>query len=181
MLKKCTRRDGGFTLAELLVVLLLIGIFTGIIIVEMRGTFTDALLRSSAREVMSGLSLAGSRAVSLNQSHSFELNRTERTFSVRSDQKGRGSENEDQSSETGEIDERITVEIRDPAEVTENEQPEPSRDEPPQGGRDVIRFYPDGTADAREIILRDNNNGELVLRINPITGRVRVQEEETLE
>ena len=44
--------------------------------------------------------------------------------------------------------------------------------------RDVIVFYPDGTADRREIVLRDSESAELVLRINPVTGRVRIAESE---
>jgi type II secretion system protein H len=178
------RWEQGFTLTELLVVLAVIGIFTGIMVAEMRGTFQEALLRSSARGLMSGLSLASTRAVSLNQAHLFELNRAENEFVVRAQarapKRGLGTaEEEDRAAETSEIDERITVEIRDPAAVLEEEpgvEPAVAREQP-RSERDTIRFYPDGTADAREIILRDNNNAELVLRVNPITGRVRVQEE----
>ncbi len=174
--------QGGFTLTELLVVLLLIGIFTGLMIAEMRGTFQDALLRSSARDVMSGLSIAGSRAVSLNQPHLFEWNATDNEFSVRATKTERGSD-EAEAVERKRMDERVTIEIRDPsrgleseAESQSNEPQAPDESQPLR--RDVIQFYADGTADAREIALRDNNNGELILRINPVTGRVRVQEDE---
>jgi hypothetical protein len=156
---------------------MLIGIFTGVILVEMRGTFADALLRSTARQIMSGLSLASSRAISLNQPHFFELSSADHKFTVRSQQNRRASpEEEKESTESEKIDERVTVEIRDPAEPARQElQDQPG--EPPPPKRDLIYFYPDGTADAREIVLRDNNNVELVLRISPITGRARVQEE----
>ena len=171
-------REAGFTLTELLVVLMLIGILTGVIVVEMQGTFANALLRSTSRQIMSGLSLASSRAISLNQPHSFEWTRAENKFTVRSQQKKRASaEQEEMPAESEKIDERITVELRDPSASDEQE----AREEPDQTQRpnaDMIYFYPDGTADAREIVLRDNNNAELVLRISPITGRVRVQEEE---
>ena len=166
-----------FTLTELLVVLLLIGIFTGAMVAEMRGTFEDAVLRSSARQIMSGLSLASSRAISLNQPYAFQLNSADNEFTVRPQQKARASaEDEEQSIDTDQIDKRISVEIRNPTDLPE-ERAQDEQTKSPRPDRDVVYFYPDGTADAREIILRDNNKAELVLRINPVTGRVRVQEE----
>ena len=39
-----------------------------------------------------------------------------------------------------------------------------------------IFFYPDGTADASEIVLRDRDGFRLALRINPVTARVRIIE-----
>ena len=170
-------REAGFTLTELLVVLMLIGILTGVIVVEMQGTFANALLRSTSRQIMSGLSLASSRAISLNQPHFFELSSADHKFTVRSQKNGRASaEAENGSTESEKIDERITVEIREPAEPT-GQEPQDQPGETRRPKRDLIFFYPDGTADAREIVLRDNNNIEMVLRISPITGRVRVQDE----
>lgn len=37
----------------------------------------------------------------------------------------------------------------------------------------TITLYPDGTADAVEIVLRDREGFRLGLRINPITARVQ--------
>jgi type II secretion system protein H len=167
--------QAGFTLTELLVVVTLIGIFAGVIVAEMRGTFADALLHSTARQMMSGLGLASSRAISLNQPYAFELSTADHKFTVRSKQNGRDSADEEKSPESGKIDERITVQIRDPDEPAEQE-PRAEEPERPRMERDIIYFYPDGTADAREIVLRDKESVELVLRISPITGRVRVIE-----
>jgi hypothetical protein len=44
------------------------------------------------------------------------------------------------------------------------------------GGRVVIGFYPDGTADPAEIQLRDRQGFGLLLKISPVTARVRVLE-----
>ena len=168
---------GGFTLTELLIVLLLIGILSGLMLAEMGGTFQDALLRSSAREVMSGLGLASSHAVSLNQAHSFTFDHGKNAFAVQRKDAGSKEGEEQPRSETRQIDERIKIQIRDPADVPE-EEGETAPPEDPKAERDVIMFYPDGTADRREIVLRDRDNVELVLRINPITGRVRIAENE---
>ena len=40
----------------------------------------------------------------------------------------------------------------------------------------AIAFYPDGTADAGDFILRDADGFRLALHINPITARVHVVE-----
>jgi type II secretion system protein H len=171
-------REGGFTLTELLVVLLVIGIFSGMMVAAMQGTFEDTLLRSSAREVISGLSLASSQAISLNQAHSFEWNGGKNEFTVRRKENTRSvSETAEQFVETRKIDPRVTVEIRDHAAIEEPED-EPEEQPKERAERDLIHFYADGTADAREIVFRDNHNRELMLQINPVTGRVRIAEKE---
>ena len=39
---------------------------------------------------------------------------------------------------------------------------------------EAVTFYPDGTADARQIELTDRDGFRLALRINPVTSRVQV-------
>src|SRR2546423_13151942 len=60
-------RLDSFTLIELMVVLALIGIMTALIIPQMKGTYQDAVLRSTGRQLVDVLSLAGSRAITLSQ------------------------------------------------------------------------------------------------------------------
>ena len=180
-------RNAGFTLTELLVVILLIGIFTGVMLAEMRGSFEDAVLRGCARQLMDGLGLASSRAVSMNQAHTFVFNAAEHEFTVRAQKEGAtpapsDRDGESQTSqpwmEVRKVDERVTIVIRDRAEIpdeTQNQQDDFPAEREERLAPDQIIFYPDGTADAREIVLRDRNNVELSLRINPVTGRVRVE------
>src|ERR1700731_2725658 len=79
----------GFTLIELMVVLVLIGILTALIIPEMRGTFESALLRSSSRELADVLNTAYSRAVTVNQLHRVRIDpATGRYFIERRSRKG---------------------------------------------------------------------------------------------
>ena len=58
-----------------MVVLVLIGIMAALIIPEMKGTFEDALLRSTARKLVSAFNLAASQAVTVNQLHRVRLDR----------------------------------------------------------------------------------------------------------
>jgi type II secretion system protein H len=172
----------GFTLMELMVVLVLIGIVTAMIIPEMKGTFQDALLRSTSRELIGAFSLTSSQAVSLNQLHRVRLDPRTGRYLVERRVFEKGQEGfvpaRDLPGGAGELDSRIAIEVRKPGETSSGA---------PEGGsaaaendaqtQDVVfAFYPDGTADAGEILLRDRDGFQLALRINPITARTHVVE-----
>jgi hypothetical protein len=196
-----------------MVVIVLIGILSAMIIPEMKGTYEDALLRSTGRKFMDVLSLAASRAVSINKTIRVRLD--QRTSRYVIEERLRSGRVEDefapikgvQDSE-GELDRRISVMIRPvmygelSASATEETSFAQSAEEPPLhrydnlndiSGQDTVQslpmggfersaadamilFFADGTADAREILLRDRMGFQLVLRINPVTARVNVME-----
>ena len=82
----------------------------------------------------------------------------------------------------GQFDTRIHVQIRPVTSASaEGADPQPAAvpEKPPAEGvveDEGITFYPDGTADSGEVLLRDQDGFSLLLRINPITSRVRVIE-----
>ena len=177
--------DAGFTLIELMVVIVLIAILSAMILPEMKGSFGDALLRSSGREMINVFSLAYSRAVSLNQVHVVRLDQQTRKYSIERKVRGVGKRTEfaplkDVTGSSGQLDERIAIELRKPDDST-SESPElpksqPEPDEAAQPVKQSVTFYPDGTADAMEVLLRDHAGYGLRLRIDPITARVQVLE-----
>jgi len=73
----------GFTLIELMVVFVLVGIMTAMIIPAMRGTYEDALLRSTSRKLVNVLNLASTRAIALNQPHRVRLDHKNGRYSSR--------------------------------------------------------------------------------------------------
>ena len=170
---------GGFTLLELMIVLVLIAIMAAMIIPEMKGTYDDALLRSSSRKLVDAFSLASSRAVSLNQLHRVRIEKSSGRYSIEA--RGRDPETGEYISVreipggAGELDKRVSVQLQasensadpDAAPLLANAEAEEPAD-------DIIAFYPDGTADPAEVVLRDRAGFEIALRINPITARVQV-------
>ena len=156
------------------------------IIPEMRGTFQDALLRSTSRELVSVFGIASSRAVSINETLQVRVDRNTGQYAIEKRVRDGGRETRfvpvsDIPGGQGKLDTRVSIQIRMPREdaakaadermpaVREGPQPEP-------GAEDAIAFYPDGTADGREIVLRDNDGFRLGLRINAVTARVHIVE-----
>ena len=181
-----------FTLIELMVVLVLIGIMTAVLIPEMRGSYEDALLRSTGRELINVCHLAYSRAVSLNQVHRLQLDvRTGRYVVERRIRETELGEEyaalKDVPGSEGELDKRIAIQIHalseEPAPTPDGSAPETApapAPAPPEAAAQIpdnngaIMFYPDGTADGREIRLRDRDGFRMGLRISPVTARIQI-------
>lgn len=162
----------GFSLIELMVVLLLIAVMSAMIIPAMHGTYEDALLRSTARRLIDVLNLANSRAVTLNQTFQVRLNTTDGKYLLEPLRKAATAPPQFTPFE-GVFDKRISVVLRSPVSLSAPE----ADDEEGRPHTAQISFYPDGTADNRELLLRDRDGFQLALRINPITARVHIVEQ----
>lgn len=174
----------GFTLIELMVVILLLGILTASIIPSMQGTLEAERLHAQCRRLVGAIELAYSRAVTLSQPHRLRLDTNEHRFFLETRRRGPdgragfaaipytpGAE--------GDLDPRIAVRLlpsgtslepeRDGASSASDEpRSSPPVDQPPT-------FYPDGTADAVTLVLQDRQGFRQALEVNPITARVRVR------
>jgi type II secretion system protein H len=169
-----------FTLIELMVVLALIGILSALIVPEMKGTFEDSLLRSTSRDLVNVLSIAASRAVSLNQLHRVRLDaRTGRyVIEKRTRETAQGDEFVPIRipESDGTLDTRISIQIHRMEEppADSSESGESNRNLEGSQAVDSISFNSDGTADRAEILLRDRQGFRMALVINPITSRVKI-------
>ncbi|MCW5558936.1 MAG: GspH/FimT family pseudopilin [Verrucomicrobiae bacterium] len=173
-LRRCT----AFTLMELMVVLALIAILSAAIVPEMKGSFEDAVLRSSARQVVDVCTLANSRAVSLGQIHRVRLDRRSSQWLLEA-QPQRASRAapfqpvRDLAGSTGKVDPRIRLEVR-PGDSSSGPEASAADAADLSATPDTIAFYPDGRADPAEIQLSDRSGATLRLRLNPVTARLRI-------
>lgn len=167
-----------------MVVIVIIGITAAVIVSEMGGTFEAELLRSNAHKIMDACDAASNRAIAVHQPQLLRIDSASGRFAIAP--KNPEFEKEETGIDTagsfGELDTRVSLAIREPQSSDEesdevNASEERSND---HAHSDAITFYPDGTADAREFFLRDRAGVELVLRINPVTGRVRILDDQEL-
>jgi type II secretion system protein H len=197
-------RSQAFTLIELTVVIVLVGILSALIIPEMRGTYEDAILRSTSRQLMDAFHLAYSRAVSFNQPHRVRLDQGTHRYVVEKRVWENGREDFlplwDVPGGEGQLDARISIHMRTAPEDSSGPAPVegmsgvgPSRNTAHQTETtgdsssitdrqgpiaDGLAFYPDGTAEPAEVLLEDRQGFRLLLRINRITAQVRIVEPE---
>ncbi len=180
------QRQRAFTLIELMVVCILLAILAAIIVPEMRGSYQDSLLRASSRKLMDAFDFAYSHAVSRDEVDRVRLDTQGARYVVERRVEKQGQENfeplTDIAGGAGDLDNRISFQVRNSSEDSTNQTTETASDEAvarsesdPEADNS-ISFYPDGTADDREVVLRDQQGFGLALRVNPITARVKIVE-----
>ena len=186
--RKRQKRQYAFTLIELMVVCMLLVILTAVILPEMRGSYQDSLLRATGRRLMDTFDLAYSHAVSRDEVDRVRLDIRNARFMVEQRIEKQGQESfevlKDIPGAEGDLDNRISFEVKNTSEdstnqttpTVSNEAAARDQSNPDPDADNAISFYPDGTADDREVVLRDQEGFGLALRINPITARVKIVE-----
>ena len=180
------KRQRAFTLVELMVVCVLLVILTAVILPEMRGSFQDSLLRATGRKLMDSFDLAYSHAVSRDEVDRVLLDDRDGKYVIEQRVETHGQQDfkalTDIPGAEGTLDNRITFEVKNTLEESTNQTMETVSDDTATHDQSTpevdnsISFYPDGTADDREVVLRDQQGFGLALRVNPITARVKIVE-----
>jgi hypothetical protein len=110
--------------------------------------------------------------VTRNEIHRVRLDRVRSRYALEIKERGKFQALRNVAGSEGEIDRRIAFEMRKNNDA-ESGQESASEDTT----RNTVAFFPDGTADAVDLLLRDREGFQLVLRVNPTTARVEINEE----
>jgi prepilin-type N-terminal cleavage/methylation domain-containing protein len=184
-----TREDAGFTLLELLVVLLLIVLVTGVFATSVGGGF-GVHLRNAGRSLSAELEYVEQRAVTTGQAQRIVIDLDQQVYRVEELPIAEPSadaplpehaENLDLAPPDSGLDfqpvEGSIGEWRaldDAADVDFREVR--LANEAKTAGAVAIAFSPDGASDPAEIWLRDDGGYDLRVRLIAFTGEIRVEE-----
>src|SRR2546423_6043572 len=95
----------GFTLVELMVVITIIAIVSSVMVMEMGGTFEDALLRTNARKLIDVCDSASNRAIAVGHAQILQIDTKTGKFVVHA--KAQDLEERDETVTEGELDIRV--------------------------------------------------------------------------
>lgn len=173
--------ERGFSLIELLAVLVIMAIVVGISLPDLSSLFVSAKDNVAIRQVMTALRSAQEHAIISNASFKVELGIGSKNHEWRISPVDR-PEPEDESSSSGGLD---VIEIGlnviefEAGEGADGEAGKEDRrgdsDERSDLAAFAIVFMPDGTSSGGKIVLESDRGRRYVVNIDPVTGRVSVK------
>lgn len=139
-------RNGGFTLLELVLVMVIIGTVLGAAAPSLRGFFTSRKADDTATRIVSLTRLARSEAVAEGRVHRLQFGARLRTYSVTAQHEGSFRPTASGLGRPIEVPEEVELEL----EVAGA-----------PAGRNYIEFFPDGRTEQATIRLTDIKGGAL--------------------
>lgn len=163
--REALSRRQGFTLIELSVVLILVGVVVLVTFPNLSGLFSGRRLMGFSREMAGALDYARARAVIEGRPQTFRIDRERGEYSLRRKKEDGGERyrrDEEEIVKTWKIPEGIKVgRVELETRVTERFEP-------------VIRFYPRGNSNGAVIPLESVRGDRTRIRVKSYTGRAEV-------
>ncbi|MBF0291262.1 MAG: type II secretion system protein [Nitrospinae bacterium] len=156
---------GGFTLIEMLVVVVIIGIMAGALIPRLPDV-TASRLKSSARRLAGTITYLYERSAATQLVYRLTLDMDSNEFYV-------SLLNKDNQFEETKLDFASRTHLPDNVRV---DSANISAQGAVSSGRADIHFFPGGFTDQAYVYLKDSSGNELTLDVHPLTGRVRILE-----
>lgn len=175
-------RYRGFTLIEMMIVLVIVSIMTVLMIPEMKGSYEEALLRSNARKMSSAFKAAYSRAITTHKLHRVRIDPESSKLMIEE----RSAEPETPyiplkqfDRKTSQLHPNVGIRFHEPLPAFSVDEAgmeqETSRQVSKNVPDGVFLFHPNGTCEGKDIELRDRMGFGLLIRIDAITCRVRFE------
>lgn len=167
----CGAAANGFTLFELLVVLLIIGLAAAFTVPNLAGSLTGMNLRTSAKKISAALRFARSRAVSEMRPYSAFFDLDKNRFSIVTKKQDDDGLNLGKEEDTEDSDVIKTYDLPEGVKIekagTEKEMKET--------GVFIIDFLPSGGNTGGKIVVGNEKKRKFEIIVNFITGAVKTE------
>ncbi len=168
--RKKKNRACGFTLIELVVVLLIIGLFSSLISIHINRAFSDGDLGLASRIIIAEIKDIRAKAAVSHKPYILAIGVGQNRSYVIPPKKDKASFSVDVEIDEKELSDKIKL----PRNVVFQDVIVSGKKI--QQGEALIRFYPDGCVDRAIIHLRNQDAETYTLKILPLTGEVRIHE-----
>ncbi len=161
----------GFSLIELLVVLVIISVFSAFVVPKVAGTLSNVALKTASKRVAASLRYARSRAITESVPYVALLDLNQNRMTIKSDINSTDKEDETAPLKPGENRiKRYTL----PGDVKFKDARAFDGSESDSRFFAVV-FMPSGCSSGGTVLLENNRKHEFAIKIDFITGTVRVE------
>lgn len=165
------RSLNGFTLIELAVVIILIGVVFIIIMPRTAGLFSGRKLMGFSRELAGSLDYARSRAVIDDQVYNFHIDREKQEYWFIPKEDDDRSSGYSRYYGNDEVPPPRKRKVPEGMSITRIKLKTPAKDR----YKPVIRFYPRGNSNGAEVFLETDQGDKTVIKVKPYTGKSSVE------